>query len=102
MGRLIEMTKDVVTGAYRYVEEKVTAASNWVAGTAVAGLAAMGSEVQATGECATTSIICTKFVAGVGPIFVDLQELSFWLVVGLLTIVFIFYAYKRVTRTTGG
>jgi hypothetical protein len=88
MVRLYEMAKNATTGVSNYVKEKVASVQNWVAAMTIGALVSTG-EAEAAGECAATSTICQKFVDGAGPVFVDIKELSFWLVLGLLTITFI-------------
>lgn len=51
---------------------------------------------QAAGECTNTTGLCTTFVTKLGPMFTDINDLTFWLVLFLLGVVFVFFVFHKI------
>ncbi|MEY3218747.1 MAG: hypothetical protein RIT27_104 [Pseudomonadota bacterium] len=86
MSRLYEMAKN-----------RVVSAKNWVVGGLVSVAVLASTSAQAANECTSTTGICSKLVSGMGGMFTDITELSIWLVLGLLGIAFIFFAFYKIS-----
>jgi len=90
MARLYDMTKDAVTGAYRYVKEKVTSVKTVASMAVVTGLV-LASEAQAA-VCSNTAAdgICTLMTAT--GIFTEMKDIATWIALGFIVFGFILFA----------
>ncbi len=57
---------------------------------------ALMQPAQAAGECSVTGGLCDKFVGKIGAMFTEISDLSLWLVLMLLAISFIFFAFYKI------
>jgi len=51
----------------------------------------------AAGECSTTTGLCQKFVDKMSGMFTEVSDLSLYLVLALLGIAFIFFAFYKIS-----
>lgn len=58
---------------------------------------ALMQPAQAVGECSTTTGLCNSFVAKLGPMFTEVTDLSLYLVLMLLAVAFIFFAFYKIS-----
>ncbi len=89
MARLYDMTKDAVTGAYRYVKEKVTSVKTVASMAVVTGLV-LASEAQAACTNTAADGICTLMTAS--GIFTEMKDIATWIALGFIVFGFILFA----------